>query len=146
MKRTIFLGLASLISLLHLIKSKKSLLHLKNSLQNKKKKRKKEHTHKHYIYRERERDVPLEQYDMILILLRICKVMEMYKFVILVLVIGSSLVGITQSVRQGAAENFQSYPQSYSYPNHTDQYTTQHWCCKISWKWICCDDGTPQRG
>jgi hypothetical protein len=82
---------------------------------------------------------------MILILLRICKVMEMYKFVILVLVIGSSLVGITQSVRQGAVENFQSYPQSYSYPNHTE-YTTQHWCCKISWKWICCDDGTPQRG
>jgi hypothetical protein len=140
MKRTIFLGLASLISLLHLIKSKKSLLHLKNSLQ----KRKKERTYTQTLYIER--DVPLEQYDMILILLRICKVMEMYKFVILVLVIGSSLVGITQSVRQGAVENFQSYPQSYSYPNHTDQYTTQHWCCKIAWKWICCDDGTPQRG
>jgi hypothetical protein len=49
MKKNYFLGLASLISLLHLIKSKKSLLHLKNSLQ-KKKKKKKERTYTQTLY------------------------------------------------------------------------------------------------
>jgi hypothetical protein len=60
------------------------------------------------------------------------------KLVILVLAIGSYLVGITQSVGHGGVENFQSYPQSY--PPNDGQYTLQspHWCCNKVW-WLCCN-------